>query len=143
MEQYGHGPWQVVLVQDTVGTVTKIVTHTHIDLLLDAMYEVSKHKEKWIPLMEVGPFANLKIAKKFAREWTEGARGIDSRLLFGESLFRQYLAGDEQLCLSVLPIPVTTYVSNRQWDRPSLPPSPISFVPSIKQIQMIEKNREK
>jgi hypothetical protein len=147
MENFGHGPWHVAMIQDPKGTTTKIVTHTHVSLLLDAMHEVSKHKEKWIPLLEVGPFSHLEHARTFAREWTEGARGIDSRLTFGEQLYKKFQQSVEHdICLAIQCISVETYTKNRQWDNSLHIPKPnpfLSLVPTVKQIQVIENDRKK
>lgn len=147
MESYGYGPWHVALLQDCKGSTTKIVTHTHISLLLDAMYEVSKRKEKWIPVVEVGPFSRLQDAQAFAKEWTEGARGVDSRIAYGERLYRESPVAD--LHLSIQCVSATTFSHNRQWAThtnlkvPTGAPPWVSLVPTVKQIQLIEKERAK
>ena len=153
MEQYGHGPWHVALLQDHKGTTTKIVTHTHISLLVDAMFEVSKHKERWVPLLEVGPFSRLVDAQTFADEWTRGARGVESRLKFGEELFKQKVTNDT-LYLAVQCVSVETFARNRKWSTLIQPPphtlqhytaamTMMMMTPNAKSIQMIEKNRSK
>jgi hypothetical protein len=150
MEQYGHGPWHVALLQDHKGTTTKIVTHTHISLLVDAMYEVSKHKERWVPLLEVGPFSRLADAQAFADEWTRGARGVESRLMFGEGL---YLRERDRfhLRMAIQSVSVDTFAKNHKWSGNStaitalVPPPPLVMMmtSNAKSVQLIEKNRTK
>lgn len=141
---FGYGPWQVALIQEQTSETTKVVVHSHICLLIDAMFEASKRKEKWVPLLEIGPFTDLEIAKTFAQEWTEGARGLDSRIRYGESLFIRQRHHMPTLVLAVQTVSVDTYASNRQWNALKVPMTPyMSQTPSIKQIQHIEKSREK
>lgn len=138
MEDYGYGPWHVALLQDAKQTTTKVVTHTHISLLLDSLFEVSKSKERWVPLLEVGPFSKLQDALDFADKWTMGSRGLESRLRFGRELSLTM-----PLDLSIQSVSVETYSRNRQWDRKETTHISWKCPPSVKQIQAIERVRSK
>lgn len=142
MEAYGHGPWHVVLLQDYKATTTKIVTHTHVSLLLDAMFEESKHKERWIPLLDVGPFERLPEALSFAKEWTDGARGAKSRIAHGERLHAQLQRRD--IFLAIQSVSTDDFIKHRQWDQnENADVTLLHMPPKVKHIQAIEKQRIK
>lgn len=115
-----------------------------MSLLLDALFHASKQRERWIPLLDVGPFACLDHAKQFAQEWMDGARGVESRLHFGEQLYDRYKASvDSCITLSLQCVSIDTYNKNRQWDDYSRHAGSETLVYNVKQIQAIEKTREK
>jgi hypothetical protein len=143
MRTFGTGPWCILLINDVqTPQQNKLILHTYPELVLDALNRLAsvKKPQRWVPILMVGVFEVWNTALWFFNQWNN-VKNLRLRIEKAILLYKKH-ALQFNLCIWIQGTDKPTYIHNR-WESPILNLTPSNDLVTVKNIRLLEKQRNK